>query len=54
MGHTAFLFKDRYASAENMNGTVEFQTPVGGLISVWGIRVNANDAFTTIPALARQ
>lgn len=54
MGHTAFLLKDRYPSAANMNRTVEFSSPVGRHMSVWGIRVNSNAAFTSIPALVRQ
>jgi hypothetical protein len=31
-GHTSFLLPDKYPSAANKRGTVEFVTPAGGLI----------------------
>ena len=41
-----------YPATANIRGTVEFDTPVGGQISVLGIRYTPPGTLTTIPALA--
>ena len=53
-GHYAFtLVVDRYPGTANKRGTIEFDTPPGGQISVLGLRFTPpNNALTTIPALA--
>ena len=43
---------DKYPGTANVRGTVEFDTPPGGQISVVGIRANGQ-AFTTLPALVK-
>jgi hypothetical protein len=43
---------DKYPATANIRGTVEFDTPPGGEISVVGIRANGQ-AFTTLPALVK-
>jgi uncharacterized protein (DUF779 family) len=54
MGHTSFNLTDRYASmTAQRRGTLEFQTPSAGQISVLGLRFNSTGAFSTIPALAK-
>ncbi|MEQ1947862.1 MAG: hypothetical protein ABL995_11775 [Bryobacteraceae bacterium] len=50
-GHTSFMLKDQYAATSNRRGTVQFQTPNGGQISVIGLRANG-PALTTLPVLA--
>jgi hypothetical protein len=57
-GHKAFVLSDPdngFPITANQRGTVEFDTPVGGQISVLGIRttpLGASKTLTTIPALA--
>jgi trimeric autotransporter adhesin len=57
-GHTSFDLSDSTAGfpvTANKRGTVEFDTPAGGQISVLGIRttpLGASKTLTTIPALA--
>jgi len=53
-GHYAFtLAVDRYLGTADKRGTIEFDTPAGGQISVLGLRFTPpNNALTTIPALA--
>jgi hypothetical protein len=55
-GHTSFVLSDPvngFPVTANKRGTIEFDTPVGGQISVLGIRFTPpNNALTTIPALA--
>ena len=52
-GHTAFVLSDQFPVTANIRGTIEFDTPVGGRISVLGLRFSPpNSALTTIPALA--
>jgi hypothetical protein len=51
-GHTSFDLASTYAQTSGIRGTVEFDTPVGGQISVLGIQFSPAGAFTTIPALA--
>jgi hypothetical protein len=53
MGHTSFNLTDRYGSSTaQRRGTLEFDTPSAGQISVLGLRFNATGAFSTIPAIA--
>ncbi len=55
-GHTAFVLSDPtlgFPFTANLRGTIEFDTPPGGQISVLGLRFTPpNNALTTIPALA--
>jgi len=52
-GHTSFVLSTQYPVTANIRGTIEFDTPVGGQISVLGLRFTPpNNALTTIPALA--
>ena len=55
-GHTSFVLSDPTAGfpvTANKRGTIEFDTPAGGQISVLGLRFTPpNNALTTIPALA--
>ena len=54
-GHTAFVLSDLmtgFPITANKRGTIEFDTPAGGQISVLGLRFSPpNSALTTIPAL---
>ncbi len=52
-GHISFMLPTTYAVAVNIRGTVEFVTPVGGRISVIGLRATSTGALTTIPVLAK-
>ena len=57
-GHTSFMLADRYAFTGGKRGTVEFETPQSGQISVLGLRAApaaSADRFslTTIPVLAQ-
>jgi hypothetical protein len=55
-GHSSFVLSDLtngFPETANIRGTIEFDTPAGGRISVLGIRFTPpNNALTTIPALA--
>jgi len=54
-GHTAFVLSSLFPITADKNGTVEFDTPSGGHISVLGIRttpLGTSTTLTTIPALA--
>ncbi len=51
-GHASFVLSDRFASAANQTGTIEFDTPVAGQISVLGLRFPPSGRFTTIPVIA--
>ncbi len=54
-GHTSFVLSTQYPATANKRGTIEFDTPAGGQISVLGIRTTplaASNTFTTVPALA--
>jgi hypothetical protein len=53
LGHTSFSLSLNYPIAAQRRGTVEFQTPAGGQISVLGLRFSPTTAFTTIPPLAK-
>lgn len=55
-GHKSFVLSDAvngFPETDNRRGTIEFDTPVGGQISVLGLRFTPpNNALTTIPSLA--
>ena len=55
-GHSSFVLSDSilgFPVTANIRGTIEFDTPIGGQISVLGLRFTPpNNALTTIPALA--
>jgi hypothetical protein len=52
-GHSSFVLSTQYPFTANIRGTIEFDTPQGGQISVLGLRFTPpNNALTTIPALA--
>ena len=51
--HKSFVLSTQFPATANKRGTIEFDTPAGGQISVLGIRFTPpNNALTTIPALA--
>ena len=51
--HKSFVLSAQFPATANKRGTIEFDTPPGGQISVLGIRFTPpNNALTTIPALA--
>ena len=52
-GHFSFALSDRYPSAAQHRGTIQFQTPANGQISVLGIRAATSGAYTTIPAVTK-
>lgn len=56
LGHASFTLPDTYSSSAGKRGTVEFDTPAGGWISVLGLRANqissTASALTTLPVLA--
>jgi hypothetical protein len=52
-GHTQFMATDLSALTAGRRGTVEFQTPTGGQISVLGIRASPTSAITSTPAIAK-
>jgi hypothetical protein len=52
LGHTSFMLTDREAVGQR-RGTIEFDTPPNGRISVIGLRFTPAGAFTTIPVLAK-
>jgi len=52
-GHTSFVLSMLFPVTAEKRGTIEFDTPLGGRISVLGLRFTPpNNALTTIPALA--
>ncbi len=54
-GHTSFVLSTQYPFTNSQRGTIEFDTPAGGQISVLGIRttpLGSSTTLTTIPALA--
>lgn len=50
-GHDSFMLTQNYAVTAGKRGTVEFDAPAGGQISVLGLRANGA-ALTTLPLLA--
>ena len=54
-GHSSFVLSTQYPITANLRGSIEFDTPPGGQISVLGIRttpLGTSNTLTTIPALA--
>ena len=51
-GHNAFALSDLFPATAGQRGTVEFDTPSGGQISVLGVRTTPPGTLTSIPALA--
>jgi hypothetical protein len=54
-GHSSFVLSTQYQATAGKRGTIEFDTPVGGQLSVLGIRttpMGTGNTLTTIPALA--
>ena len=54
-GHTSFVLSAQFPVTAGQRGTVQFNTPSGGRISVLGIRttpLGSSNTLTTIPALA--
>jgi Putative Ig domain len=52
MGHLAFFLSDRFADTADRSGSIEFDTPLNGRISVLGLRFPPGGRFTTIPVIA--
>ena len=52
-GYSSFNLASSYAAAAGIRGTVEFDTPSGGQISVLGLSFNPTGAFSTIPAVTK-
>ncbi len=52
-GHTSFVLASAYASVAGKQGSVEFDVPGGGAVSVLGLRATPGGALTTIPVLAK-
>jgi hypothetical protein len=50
-GHTSFVLTDQSPVTAETYGTIEFDTPAGGQISVLGLRFSPSGVFTTIPVL---
>ena len=61
LGHTSFSLTDSttwppgttFAASQNVRGSLEFDTPAGGQISVLGLSFNPASAFTSVPAVAK-
>ncbi len=52
-GHRAFVLPTQFPITANLRGTIEFDAPSGGRISVLGMRFTGpNNALTTVPVLA--
>jgi len=51
-GHNAFVLSSLFPSAAGQRGTVEFDTPAGGQISVLGVRTTPPGTVTSVPAFA--
>ncbi len=51
-GHSAFVLSDLFPATAGLRGTVEFDTPAGGQISVLGVRTTPPGTLTSVPALA--
>jgi len=52
-GHTSFSLPSNYLITAQRRGTVEFDTPSSGQISVLGLRFNPTGAFSSIPVIAK-
>ena len=44
---------DKYLKAVGIRGTIEFATPKGAQIGVYGLRISSAHTFTTLPVLAK-
>lgn len=53
MGHTSFVVLTSYPLTAQKRGTVEFDAPSGGQISVLGLRGNPAGGFTSVPSVTR-
>jgi hypothetical protein len=53
LGQTSFNLATRFSAAAQKLGTVEFSAPIGGQITVLGLRFNPTGAFSTVPPLGR-
>ncbi|MEQ1949198.1 MAG: hypothetical protein ABL995_18540 [Bryobacteraceae bacterium] len=51
LGHDSFTLNQKFPVTVGKRGTIEFQTPQGGQITVLGLRANG-PALTTLPVLA--
>lgn len=51
-GHSAFVLSGLFPATTGQRGTVEFDTPSGGQISVLGVRTTPPGTLTSVPALA--
>jgi len=52
-GHTSFTLAKSYSFSNGKRGTVEFDTPPNGQISVVGLRTSATGSLSNIPVLAK-
>jgi hypothetical protein len=52
-GHTSFMLAAKYPGLVGILGSLEFQNPSGGNISVLGLRINQTGSLTSIPAQAK-
>jgi hypothetical protein len=52
-GHSAIVLQNQFPVTANMQGTVEFDAPIGVQIGALGIRTPIAHTFTTLPALAK-
>jgi hypothetical protein len=53
LGHTSFNLASNYPVTSQRLGTIEFDTPAGGQISVLGLRFDPGAAFSTVPPFVR-
>ena len=51
-GHSAFVLSGLFPATAGLRGTLEFDTPSGGQISVLGVRTTPPGTLTSVPALA--
>jgi len=51
-GHSAFVLSAMFPATAAQRGTIEFDTPSGGQISVLGVRTTPPGTLTSVPALA--
>ena len=52
-GHTSFMLAAKYPGLAGILGSLEFQNPSGGNLSVLGLRINQTGSLTSIPAQAK-
>jgi hypothetical protein len=51
-GQSSFVLSSQFISTVNRRGTIEFDTPPGGQISAFGVRVTSSGMMTTVPVLS--